>query len=283
MIQTSEQKFLLQQNPWYQAAVGSMIVSAVFAVIILTLLLVHTYHIKVTDPKRAEKLAALRKSYQSGPADETAVEEIRRMDTRQRRTQFARVQFVRRGVVLFVVWLAVFVGSLTWMGSFQPVLPHPGPQGDLTVGQVQGASRSRMALTVILVLLGGGGLFLALRPGEPPAPGTAVEEPAPGPKEVKPAFASWEQTKENWPVFRGAEGGGICPFEKIPTEWDGPSGKNIRWKTSVPLPGHNSPIVWGNRIFLTGPQRKNGRSIVLMPTAALCYGPAMFPSQRIPS
>ena len=35
-------------------------------------------------------------------------------------------------------------------------------------------------------------------------------------------------------------------------EWDAASGKNIRWKTAVPLPGNNSPVVWNGRVFLTG-------------------------------
>ena len=31
-----------------------------------------------------------------------------------------------------------------------------------------------------------------------------------------------------------------------------PSGKNIRWKTPVPLPGANSAVVCGRRVFLSG-------------------------------
>jgi len=38
----------------------------------------------------------------------------------------------------------------------------------------------------------------------------------------------------------------------VPTTWDGPSGKNVLWKTRVPLEGNSSPIVWKDRIFLTG-------------------------------
>jgi outer membrane protein assembly factor BamB len=38
----------------------------------------------------------------------------------------------------------------------------------------------------------------------------------------------------------------------VPAAWDGAAGTGIRWKTKVPRPGWSSPVVWGNRVFLTG-------------------------------
>jgi outer membrane protein assembly factor BamB len=52
--------------------------------------------------------------------------------------------------------------------------------------------------------------------------------------------------------FRGPFGNGISYRKNIPTDWDGPTGKNIRWKTLLSKPGYNSPIVWGNNLFLAG-------------------------------
>ena len=52
--------------------------------------------------------------------------------------------------------------------------------------------------------------------------------------------------------FRGPDGGGVSVFTNIPTEWDGATGKGILWKTAVPLPGNNSPVIWNDRIFLCG-------------------------------
>lgn len=53
---------------------------------------------------------------------------------------------------------------------------------------------------------------------------------------------------ENWPQWRGPKGQGISAETRLPTEW-GPA-TNIAWKTALPH-GYSSPIVWGNRIFLT--------------------------------
>jgi hypothetical protein len=38
--------------------------------------------------------------------------------------------------------------------------------------------------------------------------------------------------------------------QNIPVRWDGPSGRNVAWKTELPGRGHASPIVWQDRIFL---------------------------------
>jgi outer membrane protein assembly factor BamB len=53
----------------------------------------------------------------------------------------------------------------------------------------------------------------------------------------------------NWPQWRGPSGQGISSEKNLPATW-GP-GKNIKWKTPIAGRGHSSPIVWGNRIFLT--------------------------------
>lgn len=56
----------------------------------------------------------------------------------------------------------------------------------------------------------------------------------------------------NWPRFRGPRGDGVAPGTNAPIEWDVASGQNVLWKIPVPLGGFNSPVVWNNRIFLTG-------------------------------
>ena len=53
----------------------------------------------------------------------------------------------------------------------------------------------------------------------------------------------------NWPQWRGPHGLAVSSETGLPTEWT-PSA-NIVWKTEIPGRGHSSPIVWGDRIFLT--------------------------------
>lgn len=53
----------------------------------------------------------------------------------------------------------------------------------------------------------------------------------------------------NWPQWRGPDGSGISNERNLPSEWS-PT-KNIKWKTAIEGRAHSSPIVWGNRVFLT--------------------------------
>jgi outer membrane protein assembly factor BamB len=53
----------------------------------------------------------------------------------------------------------------------------------------------------------------------------------------------------NWPQWRGPDGQGVSTEKDLPTEWS--ATKNIKWKTPIAGRAHSSPIVWGNKIFLT--------------------------------
>jgi len=53
-----------------------------------------------------------------------------------------------------------------------------------------------------------------------------------------------------WSQFRGPNAGGIAAGTAAPPTEFGPS-KNLLWKTPVSS-GHSSPVIWGDRIFLTG-------------------------------
>jgi outer membrane protein assembly factor BamB len=52
----------------------------------------------------------------------------------------------------------------------------------------------------------------------------------------------------NWPAFRGGERGGVAA-DKLPDTWA--PDKNITWQVDLPGRGWSSPIVWGDRVFVT--------------------------------
>jgi len=53
----------------------------------------------------------------------------------------------------------------------------------------------------------------------------------------------------NWPQWRGPDGLGVSTEKNLPAEWS--ATKNIKWKTPIAGRSHSSPIVWGNKIFVT--------------------------------
>jgi outer membrane protein assembly factor BamB len=55
--------------------------------------------------------------------------------------------------------------------------------------------------------------------------------------------------QENWPQFRGAQALGVATNQNLPVTWS--ATQNVAWSTPVPGMGWSSPVVWGDKIFLT--------------------------------
>jgi outer membrane protein assembly factor BamB len=53
----------------------------------------------------------------------------------------------------------------------------------------------------------------------------------------------------HWPQWRGAKGDGVSMSANPPLEWS--ETKNVRWKVEIPGRGSSSPVVWGDRVFVT--------------------------------
>ena len=54
---------------------------------------------------------------------------------------------------------------------------------------------------------------------------------------------------ENWPAWRGPNASGVSDERDLPVTWS--QTENIRWKTPLAGPGNSTPVVWGDRVFLT--------------------------------
>lgn len=56
---------------------------------------------------------------------------------------------------------------------------------------------------------------------------------------------------ENWPHWRGPSRNGISTEKNLPTKWSTAANENILWKLPMPAMSGSTPIVWGDRIFLS--------------------------------
>lgn len=54
-----------------------------------------------------------------------------------------------------------------------------------------------------------------------------------------------------WPAYRGYMSSGVLDDADLPESFDVIKNKNIRWKTDIPGMGISSPVIWGDRLFLT--------------------------------
>ena len=56
-------------------------------------------------------------------------------------------------------------------------------------------------------------------------------------------------TAEPWPQWRGPSGNGVSAEIDVPLHWS--TNENVRWRVALPDRGNSTPVVWGNRIFVT--------------------------------
>ena len=76
-------------------------------------------------------------------------------------------------------------------------------------------------------------------------------------------MAAQEKNNEtNWPSFRGLNARGFSDGRPTPVTWNIESKKNIEWKTAIPGLAHSSPIIWGNRIFITTAVSENENPVL---------------------
>ena len=82
----------------------------------------------------------------------------------------------------------------------------------------------------------------------PAGANTLVEETV---EIAKKDFPKWDGLLEQWPSFRGPGGYGVANFTTAPITWDMESGTNIKWKVELSRMSTNSPVIWGNRLFIS--------------------------------
>src|SRR5262245_49118123 len=66
---------------------------------------------------------------------------------------------------------------------------------------------------------------------------------------------------ENWPQWRGPRNDGISSEKNVPLEWS--RSENVAWRLKLPNRAGATPVVWGDRIFLTSPAEDDKRLLLI--------------------
>jgi outer membrane protein assembly factor BamB len=239
----------------YRSWLQTSLISAAFTVVLATALVSQYLRLQANDPLRCAEIAALKERLLTQPKDEQLKEQIRDVDLLLRRRYFNQLRLnTTGGWLIFGGALAAIIAGKMASQCRQHLpmpRPNPGPREDVTT------VRSRWSAAVV-----GGVIVLALSSvaltvnSSLPSNASALEKTRvaalPRPDMVGD-FASAVEMQRNWPRFRGAEGSGTSTATNLPLNWSASSGSGILWKSDLPpLPGVNSPIVWGTRVFLSG-------------------------------
>ncbi len=264
-------------------------IAGVFCIAVSALLLLNYYQVSKSDPLESETMKTLIERLASEPGNNELKEDIRNLDLLARKAYFNSQWQILSGSYMLLFGVIVFVLSLRVAFSLKAKIEHPEQivENELLTRKlsqkwllISGVGLLGLAFTASVFTVNH--LDLYSGPGlvnvETPIVGQAIEVIEVGndtektgahiEKQVSDYSAIQEETIEkpipvvkypdiaqiraNSPSFRGPLGNGVFTHKNIPVDFDVSTGKNILWKTTVPLAGYNSPVVWGNRVFLSG-------------------------------
>ncbi len=273
---------------WYRALVRCAYVTVAFLVVVCTLLLADYTTRVAKDPLNSDAYLALRAKVVANPADMAARETLRNEDQRLRQNYFRQRRFSLIGTWLVVAGGVVLLASTKAAVVLHRRLPSPAPVDATQDVDTQESTRARwcvaglgVAVIVAAVTLNRtiptelASLTTTSGQGIASVPAASIAESGTNrditpPAAPEPAESSWptpEELAANWPRFRGPGGLGIAAEMDLPISWDATSGEGILWKSPVPVPGNSSPVVWENRLFLTGADEKQ-RVVMCFDTTA---------------
>jgi outer membrane protein assembly factor BamB len=79
------------------------------------------------------------------------------------------------------------------------------------------------------------------------------------------AFVSSGASAQEWTRFRGPNGTGIVDAPKVPPSF---TARDYNWDVTLPGGGHSSPVIWGDRVFVTCSETDSATRIVMCLSAA---------------
>ncbi len=245
----------------WRTAAAVTVVSGLFSVLVFLLLVLNYLQVQRADPIDDPTLTNLRQEYAAAPErDEALAQRIRELDLLTRKAFFTSQNQLRIGGILLLAGVAVFLVAFKNMARWKPELPQLSdpPAAEEEWAAVATSRRIIGWLSVAVLAAGLLSAYLteslvAPAPPElaqtPPGEETAtVASPGSAPERTYP---TWEEIEVNWPSFRGPGGAGVAHFTNIPTRWNVETGEGVRWVTELPRVAANSPVIWGNRLFLS--------------------------------
>lgn len=265
------------------------IIAGIIAALISILLIANYFQIKRSDPVNTQVINALVERLSQNPNDQQLKNEIREFDLLARKAYFTNTWQIRTGGYLLIILVIIIVISVQIINSENKKIQLSISPDSEKFPEMQ--QKARKWITIGGLALAVASLVFAflsysdmknkfsqnsrseadsysiVKEVSDKTDTMIIAEVKPQNDTIKTDTAKVQESsvvaenildfptaemKKNFPSFRGVGGNGVAFQKNIPENWDGASGKNIKWKTAIPLAGYNSPIIWGNKIFLTG-------------------------------
>jgi outer membrane protein assembly factor BamB len=243
-------------------------IAGIFALVVAITMIFSLVQLKTIDPLDNPALLELKEQYDSDPDNANLAEQIRAMDLMARKAYFATRRQIEIGSYLLLAGAVVFIFCQRLITGDEKVIPSvPGEKPDPLLRQKRGRQLLLISASVITVGAIVSSFLLRnnlpeLRVAKQGKTGSGLfaniikrstrssSEPS-GEDYTIPA-ENFIPHETNFPFFRGQDGHGIAGGSGYPTEWDGEQGTNIKWKLRIPKYGKSSPVIWGDKLFITG-------------------------------
>jgi outer membrane protein assembly factor BamB len=223
-------------------------IAGVFSLIIAMTMIFSLIQLKTINPLDNPVLLSVKDQYDKDPANASNAAQVRALDLMARKAYFSSRWEVETGSYLLLFGAAIFIicqRLISENEKLKPVIPGPKPERSLQQERnrkylLAAAAFVSVAAISASFILRSGLPDLTSRTGAASDAGSSKKQSAPKPD------------KTNFPFFRGQDSRGIAGGSGYPTEWDGTSGNNISWKIRLPKAGKSSPVIWDDKLFVTG-------------------------------
>jgi outer membrane protein assembly factor BamB len=225
------------------------LISGIFTLIMAFTMLFSLIQLKMINPLDNPALLQVKEQFDKDPNNKDKAEQVRAMDLMARKAYFSSRWQVEAGSYLLLAGAAVFVILQRLItGSEKPARTRLGDKPDINADKRKNRSYLIISGSVVTILAIVSSFILRTT-----LPATlSSSESTENPKQAAVIHESNQLNDVNYPFFRGEGSRGIAAGTGYPVEWNGKDGKNIKWKINLPAPGKSSPVIWDDKLYLTG-------------------------------
>jgi outer membrane protein assembly factor BamB len=231
-------------------------IAAALCALAVVLLAVTHYRARVHDPLQSPQLGGLKQRLLDDPRNEALKEEIRALDLALRCSHSRLLQFYQQGRWLLLGAVVALVLSARSYATLSARPPRPRLVPDaaeqftrhVRLARLTAAAAAGLALGTLAGVVLTGSSPLPARPGDRDQLLAKLR----GEELEAPALPSLAEFAAQWPRFLGPFGNAFTTNAPATLKFDLASGEGLLWKVPLSLPGFNSPIIWSNRVYLSG-------------------------------
>lgn len=230
-------------------------VSAIFTIMVAVTMIFGLIQLKFVKPLDSTSLLSIKEQYDRDPSNREKAEQVRAMDLMARRAYFSSRWQVETGSYLLLAGAVIFILTRRIIaGEEKPVPSFQADKPDIVIQKKK--SRKYLIIAASIITFAAIVSSILLRTALPSPGRQQIDVPAG--EEIRTATSHLPAPGgTDFPFFRGEGSRGIAGGTGYPVEWNGNEGKNIKWKIPVPGKGKNSPVIWGNKLFITGIRENN--------------------------